>query len=64
MSSNSNHRVPVSEERRDDLRELKEAGESYDELLAEMIQHEKERRLAEKARAAHESDDFVPLDEL
>lgn len=60
----SEHRIPLSEERRNELRDLKAGGQSYDELLAEMIQHEKERRLSEMFDQSLEEDEFVPLEDV
>lgn len=64
--SNANKRIPVTEERWTELAELKEAGETYDELLAELIEEHKRRQLAERARAVREADseELTSLDEL
>lgn len=48
-------RIPVSEERRRQLRELKGENRSYDELLALLVQEHKRRRIV--ARAEHEGTD-------
>ncbi|MFP4045642.1 MAG: hypothetical protein ACLFS3_01125 [Candidatus Aenigmatarchaeota archaeon] len=45
-------RVPVSKEIWQDLGRMKEAGETYDELLKKMIRDYQRHKLAEKAREA------------
>lgn len=64
--SNATKRIPVTEERWKELNELKEAGETYDDLLAELIQEHQRRRLAERTREVRDADteELVPLDEL
>lgn len=59
-------RIPVTEERWKALNELKEAGETYDDLLEELIQEHERRELAERAREVREADteDLTSLDEL
>lgn len=59
-------RIPVTEERWKELNELKRAGETYDELLEELIQEHQRRQLAERAREVREADteELTPLDEL
>ncbi|MFB6150360.1 MAG: hypothetical protein ABEJ40_01000 [Haloarculaceae archaeon] len=64
--SNASKRIPVTEERWRELNELKEAGETYDDLLGELIQEHQRRRLAERAREVREADseELTSLDEL
>ncbi|MFC7076118.1 hypothetical protein [Haloarcula halophila] len=64
--SNANKRIPVTEERWKELNNLKEAGETYDDLLAELIQEHQRRQLAERTREVREADteELTPLDEL
>jgi len=64
--SNANKRIPVTEERWKELNELKGAGETYDDLLRELIQEHQRRRLAERATEVREADteDLTALDEL
>jgi predicted CopG family antitoxin len=64
--SNANKRIPVTEERWKELNNLKEAGETYDDLLAELIQEHQRRQLAERTRKVREADteELTPLDEL
>ncbi len=56
-------RIRVSEERREQLHELKDVGESYDDVLAQLIQEHNRNQLAKKMREVDEMDrdEFVPL---
>jgi predicted CopG family antitoxin len=64
--SNATKRIPVTEERWKELNELKGAGETYDDLLGELIQEHQRRRLAERAKEVREADseELTSLDEL
>jgi len=64
--SNASKRIPVTEERWKELNELKEAGETYDDLLGELIQEHQRRRLANRAKEVREADseELTSLDEL
>jgi predicted CopG family antitoxin len=64
--SNANKRIPVTEERWKELNELKGAGETYDDLLGELIREHQRRRLAERAKEVREADseELTSLDEL
>ncbi|MUW13748.1 hypothetical protein GJ633_03045 [Halorubrum sp. CBA1125] len=64
--ANASKRIPVTEERWKELNDLKEAGETYDDLLGELIQEHQRRRLAERTKAVREADseDLTSLDEL
>lgn len=64
--SNANKRIPVTEERWKELNELKGAGETYDDLLGELIREHQRRRLAERAKEVREADSekLTSLDEL
>lgn len=64
--SNANKRIPVTEERWKELNELKGAGETYDDLLGDLIREHQRRRLAERAKEVREaeSEELTPLDEL
>lgn len=55
-------RVPVSEEVWSDLSTLKGPGQTYDDLLARMIEQEKKRRFIEDMDRIEEDGDFVELD--
>ena len=64
--SNATKRIPVTEERWKELNELKEAGETYDDLLGELIREHRRRRLAERAKEVRQADseDLTSLDDL
>jgi predicted CopG family antitoxin len=64
--SNANKRIPVTEERWTELNDLKEAGQTYDDLLEELIREHRRRQLADHARTVREADseELTPLDEL
>lgn len=58
-------RIPVSEEVHRELHQMKEPGQTYDELLRELIRERNRRELAERFHRLDEmdSDELVPLDE-
>ncbi|MFD1633540.1 hypothetical protein ACOZ4L_10140 [Haloplanus ruber] len=64
--SNASKRIPVTEERWKELNELKGAGETYDDLLGELIREHQRRQLAERAKEVREADadELTSLDEL
>jgi len=64
--SKATKRIPVTEERWEELNELKTAGKTYDELLEELITERHRRQLADKVREVREADseELTPLDEL
>ncbi len=64
MSAKAKKRIPVSVDRWKELGKLKEAGQTYDELLKEMIQTYNRAQLAEKIRASREMDEseLIPLE--
>lgn len=64
--SNATKRIPVTEERWKELNELKSAGETYDDLLEELIQDHHRRQLADTVREVREADpeELTALDEL
>lgn len=45
-------RIPVSEDRWKELGRLKEAGQTYDELIGELVQAHNRRELASFAKSA------------
>lgn len=57
-------RIPVTEQVWKELAEMRSAGQTYDDLLAEMIDLKKKRRLVEDIQRSMEEDDFVPLTEI
>lgn len=66
MAPTANKRIPVTEERWKELHDLKGPGETYDELLAQLIEEHNRRQLAERARELREADEseLTSLDEL
>ncbi|NOZ81403.1 MAG: hypothetical protein GXP63_07070 [DPANN group archaeon] len=46
-------RIPVSEDRWKQLGQMKEAGQTYDELIGELVHVHNRRELAQFARSAH-----------
>ncbi|WP_349253544.1 hypothetical protein [Halobacterium salinarum] len=64
--SKASKRIPVTEDRWEELNDLKSAGQTYDELLKELIQERNRSQLAERARSVREADDdeLTSLDEL
>lgn len=64
--SKANKRIPVTEERWQELSELKKAGQTYDELLKELVQQQRRRQLAARAEAVEEAteEELTSLDEL
>jgi predicted CopG family antitoxin len=57
-------RIPVTEQVWKELAEMKKAGQTYNDLLAEMIELRKKRRLVEDVSRSLLEDDFVPLSEI
>jgi len=54
-------KIRVSEESREELHNLKEPGESYDEVIQDLVDEHKKRRLFEMVDEKKERDDFAPL---
>ena len=60
-----NKRIPVSEERWKELGKLKEAGQTYDELMKELIQARNRLDLARRMDAADRGEgEWFSLDEV
>lgn len=59
-------RIPVTEERWKELNEAKDAGQTYDDLLDELLQQNNRRQLTDRVQAVREADseELTPLDEL
>jgi predicted CopG family antitoxin len=59
-------RIPVTEPVWKDLAEMRSAGQTYTDLLAEMIEERKKRRLEEDVRTwtNRKKKDFVSLSEI
>lgn len=58
-------RIPVTEETRSELHELKEAGQTYDELLQELAQLGRREDLKNRFQDVEnaDSDDLTPLED-
>lgn len=58
-------RIPVSEETRKELHDLKEPGETYDDLLTDLAQQRRRQDLADRFREMDESrEEFVALEDV
>lgn len=57
-------RIPVSKEHWKELGDLKEAGQSWDDVIGELVDHYKKARLFREVREARENDEFHTLDEV
>ncbi len=57
-------RIPVSESIWKELSEMRKAGQTYDELLAELVDRVKKLRLAEDIRRLEEENEYVPIREI
>lgn len=65
VNTPASKRIPLSEERGKELHDLKEAGQTYDELLEELVREHRREKLAEKARKARAGEDeWKDLEEL
>ncbi|RMF89240.1 MAG: hypothetical protein D6733_06705 [Methanobacteriota archaeon] len=59
---NASKRIPVTKVVWEELGRLKRAGQTYDELLMEMIEEHKKGLLFREMRAIEERGDFVELE--
>ena len=59
-------RIPVSEETRDELHNLKRPGQTYDELLSDLAQLRRRKDLEQRFVDLEEQDrdDLTPLDDV
>jgi predicted CopG family antitoxin len=59
-------RIPVTEETRKELHQLKEPGQTYDELLKELAQQRRRQNLEQRFQELEEtdSDELTPLDDV
>lgn len=59
-------RIPVSEETRSELHELKEPGETYDDLLKELAQQRRRQDLEQRFQELEETDrdELTPLSDV
>ncbi len=59
---NATKRIPVTEEIWQELNKLKRAGQTYDELLLELLEESKKSILFAEMRRIEEEGEFVELD--
>lgn len=59
--SNATKRIPVTEERWEELHDLKEPGQTFDELIEELVEERKKERLFEDMNRIREESEFVEL---
>ena len=59
-------RLPVTEETRKELHELKEPGQTYDDLLKELAQQRRRQDLKQRFQELEETDrdDLTPLSDV
>ena len=57
-------RIPVSEEHWEELGDLKGAGQSWDDVIGDLVEHYKRARLFREVHEARENDEFHSLDEV
>jgi predicted CopG family antitoxin len=59
-------RIPVTEETRKELHELKEPGQTYDNLLKELAQQRRRRDLEQRFQKLEETDraELTPLSDV
>lgn len=61
--SNATKRIPVTEERWKELHELKEPGQTFDELLDDLIEDRKKAQLFRDMSRIREENGFTTLEE-
>lgn len=59
-------RIPVSEETRKELHDLKEPGQTYDDLLQELAQQRRRQELEQRFQELEEADrdELTPLEDV
>ena len=57
-------RIPVAEPVWKDLSEMRSAGQTYTDLLSDMIEERKKARLARDMKRIEDEGTFVPLSEI
>lgn len=63
--STADKRIPVTEQRWKELNDLKEPGQSYDELLEILVEEHKKAQLMDHIEELREEqEEFTPLDEV
>ena len=66
MATTANKRIAISEETWKRLGDMKQAGQTYDELITELIQKANRLELAKRAKEVEEMDEeeLIPLDSI
>ena len=59
-----NKRIPVSKERWEELANMKKPGQTYDELLENLIEEHKKQKLKQDLDRIEEEQEFTPIDEV
>lgn len=62
MSSDA--RIPVSKDLHRELHMMKEPGQTYDELLSELVRQHKKRKLMDRLDEIEETTSFAPLEDI
>lgn len=60
--ANADKRIPVTEERWQQLHDLKEPGQTYDDLIENLVEEFKKARLMRDMQEIREEEEFEPLD--
>lgn len=62
--SNATKRIPVTEERWKELHELKEPGQTFDEVIESLVEEHKKARLFRDMNRIREESEFIQLEEV
>ena len=64
MHATKTKRIPVSPGIWKEMHEIKEAGQTYDDLLEELIELKKKAQLYTHLRKIEENSEFIPLEDV
>jgi predicted CopG family antitoxin len=62
MSDTATKRIPVTEKTWQEISELKQPGQTFDELLSRMAEREKMHRLVNDLKRIEEEEEFVDFE--
>jgi predicted CopG family antitoxin len=62
--ANADKRIPVTEERWKQLHDLKGPGQTFDELIEDLVEERKKQRLFRDMNRIREESEFEPLEEV
>jgi predicted CopG family antitoxin len=62
MSDTATKRIPVTEKTWQEISELKQPGQTFDELLSRMAEREKMQRLVNDLKRIEEEEEFVDFE--